>query len=119
MAQWIKDLLHKREDLSSDPRSPCKMGEAAKVCNPGALMMRGKAETEAGWHREWQVRNFPAGWKVRTSTLVCPPISTHLLWHVHAHIHTHECTHVYMNARLTHRDLNGRGHFQVLNLPVP
>lgn len=73
--------MHKHEDPSSDPRSPCEMGEAAKVRNHGALVMRRKAETgEAGWHMERQMRNFAAGWKGRTGTLVSsdrhvPPVA--------------------------------------------
>lgn len=40
-AQWVKHLLYKHEDMSSDPRNPHKTGQVAYIWNPVLLWQDG------------------------------------------------------------------------------
>lgn len=44
MAQWVKCLLIKHKEMSSNPPNPYKVGHDSKHLNPIALMGRLKAE---------------------------------------------------------------------------
>lgn len=49
LARGVQHLQPKHEDLSSDPRCPCKNGMAVRVCDLSAGVSRGRGLLEPCW----------------------------------------------------------------------
>lgn len=100
MTQWVKNLLCKCKDMSSNPLSPyIKAGWSSVCLQPhqscgevtNLLRLLGQLTRRAGQLATKEVLS-QTWWKVRTGIWDCPlsPTGAHTLAHVHT---TRDCTH--------------------------
>lgn len=96
IAQWAKCLLHKPEDLSSEPQKPSK-AKCGYMCPQlpcyteveGGSRDSPEAAESVGVCGSEQTTSSPTWWKVKTGTQACPLTYSDTDTHIHTQVHTH------------------------------